>query len=111
MGLVISAIEELARIRDALRRVFLDDAGGEREAVGRVFDQAGELSLSELTLLRRAEEERAAFAHRDVTFALAAATRGGAIQLPGALVERVDLRRGQEIARWRARPRRHRLGS
>ncbi len=58
----------------------------------------------ELALLRGAEEKRAPFRDRDVAFALATAARGCAIDFPHALIERIDLRGGKEIARGRGGP-------
>ena len=51
MDLMINATEEFARIGNAFRRRFLDEADGEGETVGRRFDEAIELGPRKLTLL------------------------------------------------------------
>src|SRR5207245_802758 len=68
--LVIDATEELARVRDPFRRRLVHHARSECDRMTRGFYQAVELRDRELPFLRRAEEQRAAFAHRNVSFAL-----------------------------------------
>ena len=97
MRRVIGAVEELARIRNAFGRVFLNHARGESDTMSRIFEQPGELRLSELTLVHFPEEEGAPFADGHVAFPLAAATNRGAINRTRALIEGAGIRPAETV--------------
>src|SRR4029450_168327 len=83
--------KEFARIRDSTRQCFGIKARAGGDACANRFHQVEKLAPPNLSLFVASQQERFAFAHAPMTFALPAALRRAAVQRLVLAIELVDL--------------------